>query len=221
MAKLPGKQETLLMTATDRYRKNLPGSEAEEYLASRGLLSESGDFLLGSVDSDPIPEHRKNIGMLSIPYIRYHPTREWLVIGMKFRCVRDGCDHEDHGGGKYDTAPGFEQHLFNAYALHTESEQIAICEGELDVIAAHQAGVPAIGVPGSSTWQSHYTPAIQGYQRIVVLADGDEAGWKFGKDLRKKISNVEIVQCDPGEDVNSMLHKYGPERIRGMMHGSG
>src|SRR5690606_22396316 len=76
MPKLSDVQKKFLETATSQYRESLPGSPAEEYLASRGFQPGNtavGKFRLGYV-ADPLPGHEMYRGMLAIPYLRRSPT---------------------------------------------------------------------------------------------------------------------------------------------------
>jgi DNA primase len=72
---------------------------------------------------------------------------------------------------------------------------------------------PTIGVPGATAWKNYYNKILEDYETVIVLADGDEAGLEFGKRIQRTLSNTRIIQMPEGEDVNSIVNKYGPEFI--------
>lgn len=208
-------QREFLIEATKRYRLSLSGSPGQEYLERRNLLTPESQealsaFRIGFVD-DPLPGHEWYKGWLAIPYIRKGPSTGWSVATIKFRCIEDHvCEQVHPKVGKYMAHGGASTHIFNTLDLQSTDDEIAICEGELDAITAHLCGVPAIGVPGVQNWKDHYFRLLKGRKRIWMFADGDS----YGEGLAKKISDkmgdrVKIIQMPDGEDVNSMVGKYG------------
>lgn len=211
MQKPDAERLSWLWEQVQRYQAALAGSEAEEYLLARGLTPErirtSG---LGLV-SAPSTEHEHFEGFLSIPYLRRTPRGEWMCPSIRFRCLED---HEHIGHGKYMTTAGDRPRLYNTVALSRESDVIAICEGELDTLAATEAGVPAVGIPGAEAWQSHWALPFAGYRRVVLLPDGDDAGERWARKLAKQIKNSVVIPSPAGTDVNDYLVSYGPDALR-------
>ncbi len=205
MPRLSEQQKKFLREATNRYFDSLKGSPAEEYLADRGLTGAS-EFALGYV-ADPLSEHERYRGMLAIPYLRFPVGSPWSAVSMRFRCITEGCTHEHHG--RYNTVSGDTPRLYNTRDLTTDTDTIAVCEGEIDTITASINGIPAVGVAGATSWKPHFTEALIGYQTVFILADGDEAGHRFATDLASNLSNARVIPCDPGEDVNSEYVKHG------------
>ncbi len=211
-------QKKFLVDATTRYRQALPGSPADEFLAKRGLGSDSvasivDTFRLGYVH-DPLPGHAMYRGWLAIPYLRRSATGDWSVVSIRFRCLTE---HEHQGHGKYMTTTGDRPRLFNTPALLTATDQIAICEGELDTITAAACGLDAVGVPGVDSWQKHYTPAFLGYDSVLILADADDAGQglRFAERVAGELPNARIVPMVEGHDVNSMVMEKGKRSLLG------
>lgn len=218
-------QKQFLVEATKRYKLSLPASQGEEYLVSRNLLTTESRaslsrFQIGFVD-DPLPGHEWYKGWLAIPYLRYAPGRDheemrgWSVAGMKFRCLENhvgSCAENNHD--KYRGHTGAGTHIFNTLDLQSTDDEITICEGELDAITAHLCGIPAIGVPGVQNWKDHYFRLLKGYKRIWMFADGDS----YGDGLAKKIADrmgdkLSVIKMPDGEDVNSMVGKYGKSAL--------
>lgn len=217
MPKLSDKHKQFLANATTRYKNSLPRSTADEFLAARGLNHADprvSRFRLGYV-GDPLPGHDMYQGMLAIPYMRWSPGTGWSVVSMRFRCIRDGCQHPNHG--KYMSNPGDSPRLFNAMALLDDTESIAITEGEIDAITATVCGIPAVGIAGVETWKPHFREPFLGYETVYVLADGDDPGMKFAHNLAKELPNAKILPSTHGEDVSSMFVKHGEDAIIGRM----
>lgn len=208
------------MEATSRYHNDLSGSPAEEYLAGRGFDTDFvRPFRLGYVEN-PLPGHQMFEGWLSIPYLRWSPGQGWSVIGMRFRCMEDHNHKTAHGGGKYMAHSGGGTHLYNPLSVLKNEHEIFITEGELDAIAACQAGFPAVGCPGSDTWTPTFARIFRGYERVYVLTDGDKAGREFGDRVKATLErNVWLIPMPEEQDVNSVLRDQGKEALTNLIRG--
>ena len=194
--KLTYSQKKSLQEAVERYNQSL--SQAEQYLLERGLtLKEGNQFLLGVV-SDPLPGHEPYKDRLVIPYL----TRTG-VVDVRFRSM-------DSTEPKYLGLPGATTHLFNVSALFRAEEYIAVCEGEIDTITLDsKVNIPTIGVPGANNWKKHYYKLLADFEKVVIFADGDQAGNDFARQLAKELGTVTIISMPEGEDVNSIYVKHG------------
>lgn len=203
--------KTMYQQAVTKYHAALPGSEAGQFLEDRGLpLDKIENFRLGFV-SEPEVGHEVYRNRIAIPYMRRSVAGIWSVVDIKFRVVpglRCAVDHK-----KYLAMPGSRPRLFNTLDAIKNDDEIAISEGELDAIAASVNGIPCVGAPGATTWQDKFTEIFLGYETVFLLCDGDDAGMKFGETVAKKLPNAKIIPMDPGEDVNSMIHLYGVDKI--------
>lgn len=201
-------QRESLQEAVSRYHAALPGSPAEEFLNQRGLGAFEGldKFRFGYVD-DPLPEHEKYRGKLAIPYLRCHPRHGWTVAQIRFRAL-------DGSKPKYTSTPGAKPRVYNTQALTQPGLVVGICEGELDAVTASLAGLPTVGLPGSTTWQPHWAEMFKGYHEVLVFTDGDEPGEKMGRTIAKALSNARIIPCPDGEDINSILTSQGLDALR-------
>ena len=209
-------QKNFLLEATKRYKSNLPGSPAEEFLKNRGLVSkitktDVDKFGLGYVGDDSDSRHERYKGKLAIPYLRFSPERGWTVASIRFRCVED---HVCKGHQKYLSAPGDRPRLFNTFALTTQKDIIGISEGEIDAITASTCGIPTVGVAGAQTWKPWFVLPFQGYREVLVFADGDKQGENFAEQVASALPNARVIQSPDGYDVNSLVHERGREWFR-------
>ncbi|AGK87342.1 DNA primase [Mycobacterium phage PattyP] len=202
-----------LLEASKQYHQALPGSEGEEYLATRGLTNPAisdavSKFRLGYV-AEPLPGHEMYKGMLAIPYLRWAPDIGWQVVSLRFRRIEAA-----EGKAKYLTVPGDKPRMFNTIALLQPSQKVALCEGEADTITATAAGIPAVGVPGAQAWKEHFREPFLGYREVLILADGDDAGMQFAETVAGVLPNAKIIPMPDGSDVNSLVLEQGVQALK-------
>lgn len=208
MHRLTQAQRDYLWEATTKYREAITGSPAEEYLASRGIPTNT-PFGLGYV-AEPLPGHEMYRGCLAIPYLRWSQWRGWSVAAIRYRRL-------DGGKPKYMTMPGDKPRLYNTHALTKYSKDMSITEGEIDSVTAELAGVPAVGVPGAQMWKPFFRELFMGYRNVNILADGDEAGMDFAKQVAKTLPNARIIPMPDGSDVNDLVNREGKEALLSLL----
>lgn len=199
---LSPKQKAFLASALDGYREQLrEDDDAQAYLSlTRGLsVDKQAYFKLGFV-KEPIPGHEKFEGRVVIPYV----TRAGIV-GMKFRAIADDVK------AKYLNLPRQQPRIFNPEAFFSSKPYIAICEGEIDAMTAHSRLLPAVGLPGVSSWQEWFARPFDGYETIYVLADNDDKGQgqNFAEEIAERLENVRITPMPEGMDVNTFVNNHG------------
>lgn len=189
-----------------------PATEVIDYLKTRGFTGETAKrFRLGAVPHG-YPGFERFAGRLAIPNIcaSGHP------VGIKFRTVDSNYD----GDKKYDQPAGQVARLFNLQATNPATDLLAICEGELDTLSLVQLGIPALGVPGASAWKSRHVGLLEGFDRIVVVADADDAGRMMAKKIVDSDLPVVVVEPPHGcNDANEALRMGFGEELARMIRG--
>ena len=207
----------LLDQASQVYEAALPGSVAEKYLSNRGITKEAVKyFRLGFVapSVDPFPGHEFWSGRLTIPYIT--PSG---IVQIRARAIPvDGVVGNPQDSPKYKSESGASVTLFNTRDLLVESDTIAICEGEIDAITTHMAGIPAIGIPGAENWEKKakvFSRAFR-FRKVIILADNDDkgAGKKFAEQVQNSIRGSKIIMMDEDYDVNKFVMEFGIQAFR-------
>lgn len=180
---------------------------ARTYLVEhRGFDEETVDYWQLGYVYEPLPGHERFKGYLSIPYLTKGGT-----AALKFRCIEHPvCD----GHPKYDSEAGAGTYLFGALSFWVDSPVLCVTEGELDAIACSMAGLPAVGISGASKWQKHWQYCFEGYEEVIVLADGDKPGERLASNVSNSAHNARVVTFPPGQDVNSYLVEHGPEILQ-------
>lgn len=136
--------------------------------------------------------------MLSIPYL----TIDREVIGIRFRTL----DPED-GRPKYLQPAGSETSIYNMPALARNHKTVIITEGECDCLTLEDLGYTAIGMPGANAWKPHYSRALDGFQRVLVAGDPDEAGQKFNETIMSSIRRATAMHMKA--DINDTANQPG------------
>ena len=189
--------------AADYYAADV--GHALDYLNQRGITEEvARENLLGCV-IDPLPGHDPYLGRLVIPY-----RTPAGVVDMRFRAITP------EQNPKYLGLPGRHPRLFNTVAIVNEERVVGICEGELDaLIATHMIGVPSVAVPGAQSWNTDRHPRIfRGFDKVIVFADGDEAGRNLASTIARDIQQAVVVDMGDGLDLNDAYLTHGFEAIR-------
>jgi DNA primase len=150
--------------------------------------------------------HEQFSGRLAIPYL----TRGG-VVSLKFRSIGEG------NGPKYLYQSGtVAKRLFNPNALFDDRPYVCVCEGELDAVAAEQAGLPAVGIAGVDNWQPYFRRVFDGYEDVFILGDNDDKGQgeNFANALGELIPSSRVVLMPDGHDVNSYMAEAGEAALR-------
>ncbi len=206
MAQLSREQRESLETTVSQYAEHL--DDAAEWLAGRGIEMENARYEGLGVVRNPPAIHEQYEGRLSIPYLT-----DFGPVAISFRCMQDhSCKEAGHG--KYLKPKNQETTLYGVRSFDDATDWIGVTEGELDSLILRQMGIPAVAVPGATSWKEHWVNVFEDLSRIYVFADGDDAGRKMLGVFRDKLSMPVLkVTLPEGEDVNSTFLKYGAEGI--------
>jgi hypothetical protein len=109
----------------------------------------------------------------------------------------------------------------------TGSDTLYLCEGTSDTWTLWHAELPALGIPSATTWESEWWREVEGFERIVLIADADKAGKDLAKTLAKTCPDslrerVQVLQLPEGvKDANELWQQVDadPERFREALAG--
>jgi hypothetical protein len=190
--------------------------QALEYLTARGLGSSHAiETLRFGLVRSPRPEHAMMRDRLAIPYI----GPKGNVYDIRFRCIQ-GHDCKEASCPKYLGSDGVETRIYNARSLVAPTDYIFVTEGELDAATLTVCGWPAVGLPGANSWKPHYPRVLAGFSKVVLVADGDDAGRKLASTFRRAMpTSGRVILCGQGEDINSLFVKEGKEGLVALLKG--
>ena len=131
-------------------------------------------------------------------------------VTLRFRAMP-----ETETKAKYLDMPGAKSLIYNVTTLLQGGDTIHIAEGEVDCMTLEQMGLNAIGISGATKWAPHWKQLLNGYSKIVVLCDNDEAGLEMGKALKQRMPNtfVQLKPAPEGHDVNSACLALGRDAL--------
>lgn len=214
-----------LESSTAAYHETLMGLRgtnhpAVEFLRERGIApSLVAHFRLGLVVEPYSHDHEKFVGRFCIPNIIPTMDGDERVVGQKYRLL-------DYAG-KGDKRPKFVQpvgqpaRIYNLRAIAEAGDVIVVTEGESDCWSVSMTGMPAIGVPGAQVWskdQSYRTRLLEGFSRVILCRDNDDAGLDLVKAL-EAVDGLEVRSFEPHKDVSEFLHAEGVDALRERING--
>lgn len=199
------KHRNYLRACINQYAE-LP-ADVEDYLANRAISPlVAKKWKLGYVGT-AMEGHEGYRGRLAIPYLTSSGP-----VALSFRCLYSH-DHKEAGCPKYLAEEGVYRPLFNAYAFTKPSPVIYAVEGELDAVVASSLGYPTVGFPGAGRWEKHWSYLFDGFEHVVAVCDGDQAGREWGKKFRSQVHNAVIRVLPEGQDSSSLVAGQGPEAL--------
>ena len=234
------------------YIMSAEGKWALDYLLGRGLsLKTIKHFGLGaSPDSwDALIKHLKEKGfsineMMSANvigksqrgtyYDRFRHRVMFPIINIRGNVIGfsgRAMPGEDKAGGKYvNTAdtPVYKksENLFAMnFAKNNCAERIVLVEGNMDVIALHQAGITnAVAALGTSFTAEQVNLISRYTKEIVLMMDADSAGQKAVRRAFEMLKNsglsVKVVSVPDGKDPDEYIKKNGVERFKYLLEGA-
>lgn len=98
---------------------------------------------------------------------------------------------------------------YNAELTRMPYSTIYLCEGCIDTLSAIQMGLPAVGIPGVTGFNSDWFTRFSKTSNVVLLFDNDDAGHRQASELcvqfRKRGISAEARTTTHGKDVNDHL----------------
>jgi len=117
---------------------------------------------------------------------------------------------------------GAEKVFYNINSI-VGYEYCIITEGEMDVLALHEAGIPnAISVPNGATLNSNNLDYLdncidyfEDKEKVILAVDSDEAGQALQAELVRRLGAevCYLASFDDCKDANEYLIKYGKEKL--------
>lgn len=100
-----------------------------------------------------------------------------------------------------------------------DAGHVIVCEGQLDTIACHSAGIRNVVAPQGTALTSEHARTLKRYVDEVVLCfDGDKAGRAAAiralDDLIASGLAIRVASIPPPEDPDSYIKKFGTDAFR-------
>ena len=184
-----------------------PGSKVEEWFKTRGISKQTLSDLKVTEGPEWMPQTGKTESVIKFNYFMGGE-----LTNVKYR----------DGRKNFKLFKGAEKVFYNIDSI-VGYEYCVIVEGEMDVLALHEAGITnAISVPNGATLNTNnldYLDSCIDYfedkDKIILAVDSDEAGQALQTELIRRLGSevCYITTFEDCKDANEYLLKYGKERL--------
>ena len=186
---------------------NPPTSKIVEWFKTRSISQQTLTDLSVSEGSEFMPQTGKTENTIQFNYIMGDQ-----LINVKYR----------DGRKNFKLYKGAEKVFYNINSIIGYKECV-ITEGEMDVLALHEAGIKnAISVPNGATLNSNNLDYLdncidyfEDKEKIILAVDNDEPGQALQQELIRRLG-AEVCFLSSFEDckdANDYLIKYGKEAL--------
>jgi twinkle protein len=186
-------------TAPAKPKTAMPSSTLD-WLANRGINS-------ATVEAFKIREVSRN----GQPWALFPYLRDGVYVNGKYRNPADkkGMQQEKDA----------EPCLFGWHLIEPKARTVVICEGEVDAMTLHQAGLPALSVnagAGNHQWIENDWERLERFSEILVCFDNDEPGDKGAAEVIARLGLERCKRMRVGaKDANQWLQDGAtPEQFR-------
>ena len=184
-----------------------PGMQVEDWFKTRGISKQTLTDLKVTEGPEWMPQSQKTENVIKFNYFMGGE-----LTNVKYR----------DGRKNFKLYKGAEKVFYNIDSI-VGFEYCVIVEGEMDVLALHEAGITnAISVPNGATLNTNnldYLDSCIDYfedkDRIILACDSDEAGQALQTELIRRLGSeiCHITTFEDCKDANEYLLKYGKERL--------
>lgn len=188
-------------------------------------LSNMGHSLLDMVRSGLVIESGEGFDRFTNRIMFPLHDQEGRVVGFSGRIFKES-DNES----KYMNSPESDifikgETLYNYHRVKDtvrKAGYVIICEGFMDVIAFHRAGIEnAVAIMGTALTNGHMKALHRLTKTIYLCLDGDAAGrlatLKSLEMLENQNFDVRIMELPEGSDPDELLKQKGKEELHAMV----
>ena len=191
---------------------NEVSTNVETWFGTRGISKQTLKDLQVSEGSEFMPQTGKQENTIQFNYFMGDQ-----LINVKYR----------DGRKNFKLYKGAEKVFYNINSI-VGYDTCVIVEGEMDVLALHEAGIPnAISVPNGATLNNNnldYLDNCIDYfddkTRVILAVDADEPGQMLQRELVRRLGAevCYIIDFNGNKDANDYLLEHGAESLRNAIH---
>ena len=184
-----------------------PGMKVEDWFKTRGISKQTLTDLQVTEGPEWMPQTSKTENVIKFNYFMGGE-----LTNIKYR----------DGRKNFKLYKGAEKVFYNIDAT-VGFEYCVIVEGEMDVLALHEAGITnAISVPNGATLNNNNLDYLdncidyfEDKEKIILAVDTDDAGLALQTELIRRLGSEVcfITTFEDCKDANEYLQKYGKERL--------
>ena len=202
-----GASEKVYVRPTKPTDFNEVSTKVEEWFAKRGISKQTLSDLNVTEGLEFMPQTGKQENTIQFNY-----TMGDQLINIKYR----------DGRKNFKLFKGAEKVFYNINSI-VGYDWCVITEGEIDVLALHEAGIPnVISVPNGATLNNNnldYLDNCIDYfddkQKIILAVDADDPGQMLKQELVRRLGAevCYLVDFNGEKDANDFLLKYGKQEL--------
>ena len=191
-----------------------PGMKVEDWFKTRGISKKTLNDLKVTEGPEWMPQTQKTENVIKFNYFMGGE-----LINIKYR----------DGRKNFKLYKGAEKVFYNIDSI-VGHNYCVIVEGEMDVLALHEAGITnAISVPNGATLNTNNLDYLDGCidyfedkDRIILACDSDEAGQALQAELIRRLGSEAcyITTFEDCKDANEYLQKHGKEELSKRISGA-
>ena len=184
-----------------------PTSKIVEWFKTRGISQKTLTDLRCGEGPEFMPQTGKTENTIQFNYIMGDQ-----LINVKYR----------DGRKNFKLYKGAEKVFYNINSI-VGYDTCVITEGEMDVLALHEAGIKnAISVPNGATLNSNNLDYLdncidyfEDKERVILAVDNDEPGLALQQELIRRLGAEVcfLTTFEDCKDANDYLIKYGKEKL--------
>ncbi len=198
----------------ETYKPEEPGTQVEDWFLTRGISKQTLTDLKVSEGPEWMPQTQKSENVIKFNYFMGGE-----LTNVKYR----------DGRKNFKLYKGAEKVFYNIDSI-VGYEYCVIVEGEMDVLALHEAGITnAISVPNGATLNTNnldYLDSCIDYfddkDKIILAVDSDEAGQALQTELIRRLGSevCYITTFEDCKDANEYLIKHGKDKLTARITGA-
>ena len=187
-------------------------TKVQEWFATRGISNQTLQDLRVIEGSEFMPQTGKTENTIQFNY--YMGDQ---LINVKYR----------DGRKNFKLYKGAEKIFYNINSIVGYDSAI-IVEGEMDVLAMHEAGIKnVISVPNGATLNSNNLDYLdncidylEDKTKIILAVDADEPGQALKQEFIRRLGAevCHLVDFEDCKDANDYLVKHGSDKLRDAIH---
>tara|TARA_R100001463_G_scaffold50446_2_gene100689 strand:+ start:1358 stop:3091 length:1734 start_codon:yes stop_codon:yes gene_type:complete len=211
-----GSSEKIYVKPVDKQEDyNITGDPEQKVLKwfkNRGISAQTLIDLQVGEGTEWMPQTQKEENTIKFNYMMGGE-----LINIKYR----------DGRKNFKLYKGAEKIFYNIDSI-VGYDSCIIVEGEMDVLALHEAGIPnSISVPNGATLNSNNLDYLdncidyfEDKERVILAVDNDEAGNALKQELIRRLGAevcflVDFADC---KDANEYLTKHGKDALQSAIH---
>jgi len=185
-----------------------PATKVIGWFETRGISQQTLIDLNVGEGSEYMPQTGKTENTIKFNYFMGDQ-----LINVKYR----------DGRKNFKLYKGAEKVFYNINSI-VGYDTCVITEGEMDVLALHEAGIKnAISVPNGATLNSNNLDYLdncidyfEDKEKVILAVDSDDAGQALQSELVRRLGAEVcfLVSFDDCKDANEYLQKYGKEKLQ-------